>query len=255
MFLVAITEVKGNLQKPELDSLAAELGTIAYELRLLLNAGLPAVVASTADESHGRALLEAITRRGHGAVLCERASVVPSSRMILLRDFALEREVLIADATGGQSCPYEDISVLLRATHRTTSETVEQVSERKLRPVMAIATGGLVMSKTTKKDVVTTTAQREQVLYLFRRSNATPWLLRERAAHYAGLGAAMGPTSSANFATTMARLRALAPNASYDERLVTSRPIRGVADGIEATDLYAHLLAEHLSGRAGGAGG
>ena len=57
------------------------------------------------------------------------------------------------------------------------------------------------------------------------------------------------PTSLDNFATTLQRLRERAPDAAYDERLVNSRPIRGVAEGVEATDILAHLLALYLAGR------
>jgi len=107
-----------------------------------------------------------------------------------------------------------------------------------------------VMSKTTKRDVVTRTERREQVLYIFRRSGSPPWLLEERSARYVALGEALRPTSLENFSSAIARLREHAPGATYDERLMTSRPIRGVAAGAEATDILAHLLAQHLAGRA-----
>jgi hypothetical protein len=246
MFLVAVAELSGALELPQIKSLAAEIGTSAYELRLLLNAGLPAVVLATTDEVHARSVLAAITRNGHLAVACDRRAVVLSASMVLLRDFEIDRQGLVADRASQQRCPSDDIAALLRATHRTSTESVQQVKERKIRPVMALATGGLILSKTTSKQVTSTTVEREQVLYIFRRSGGAPWLLRGRMARYGGLGAAMGPSSFENFAATIARLRELSPNASYDERLVTSRPIRGVADGIEATDLYAHLLAEYL---------
>jgi hypothetical protein len=246
MFLVAVAELSGDFGPPEVKSLAGEIGTTPYELRLLVNAGLPAVVISTTDEVRARAVLAAIARHGHLAIACDRRTVVPSASMVLLRDFAISSEGLVADRTSSERCPSDDIAVLLRATHRTSTETVQQVKERKLRPAMALATGGLILSKTTSKRVTSTTVEREQVLYIFRRSSRVPWLLRERLAHYGGLGAAMGASSFENFATTIARLREVSPHASYDERLVTSRPIRGVADGVEATDLYAHLLAEYL---------
>ena len=95
----------------------------------------------------------------------------------------------------------------------------------------------------------TRTETREQVLYIFPRSSSAPWLLRERSARYGGLGAELRPTSLDNFARTTERLRQRVPEAAYDERLMTRRPIRGVADGIEASDILAHLLAIHLRAR------
>jgi len=91
---------------------------------------------------------------------------------------------------------------------------------------MAIATGGLIMSKKTTREVTTKTETREQVLYLFRKSGGAPWILRERAARYMGLGADLRPTSLENFGTTIRRLRELAPLAFYDERLMSGRPVR-----------------------------
>lgn len=248
MHLVAITELSSDLASPQLKALADDLGTTAYELRLVLNAGLPAVVLATTDGSQAQSACAAIARRGHRALSYDRDRILPSSSLVVLREFEFTPTALLADHGSSQTCFYEDISVLLRATHRTVTEQAQEVKERKLRPVLALATGGLVMSKTTVKTVTSTNAQREQVLYIFSRSNDAPWLLRERAARYTGLGPAMAPSSFANFAATVTRLRNLAGNAKYDERLVTNRPIRGLADDVEATDCYAWLLAQQLRG-------
>jgi hypothetical protein len=246
MYLVAIAELAQSLEAPQLATLAADIGTTAYELRLLLNAGLPAVVLATADADQAKSVAAAIARQGHVSISCDRRGVVPSASMTLLRNFEFTKAELVADRGSTELCPYDDIAVLLRATHRTTTESVQQVKERKLRPVAAVLTGGLILSKTTTKEVTTTSAQREQVLYIFRKSQHKPWLLRERSANYATLGAAMGPASFENFTTTITQLRERARDAAYDERLLASRPIRGVADGIEAMDLLADLWARYL---------
>jgi len=162
--------------------------------------------------------------------------------MTALRDFQLEPDALVAD-TSGERLPYDDMLALLRASHRTTSVRTEDVKERKFRPGMAIATGGLVLSKTTTREVTSRSETRQQVLYLFRRSGAVPMILRERGARYRGLGAELRPTSLENFATTIRRLRERAPRAFYDERLMSGRPIRGVVEGIPAADILAYLLA------------
>jgi hypothetical protein len=86
---------------------------------------------------------------------------------------------------------------------------------------------------------------REQVLYLFRRSGEAPFILRERGAIYSGLGADTAPTAFENFQRTIRRLRERAPDAAYDERLMTARTVRGIADGSDAADLLAYLIATH----------
>jgi hypothetical protein len=249
MYLVAIGELQGSIEGT-IRPLADDLGTTPYELRLLINAGLPAVVLATVDENRARAAVAAVIRHGHVSIACQRSEVVPSASMTQLRDFRLAPEGLVADTGSSDRLAYQDIAVLLRATHKTTTETIEQVKERKLRPVMALATGGLVLSKTVKREVATRTEAREQALYIFPRSGASPWLLRERSARYGGLGVELRPSSLDNFARTVQRLRERAPGAAYDERLMSGRPIRGVAEGVEATDILAHLLALQLRGRS-----
>jgi hypothetical protein len=252
MHLVAIAELKGSLDTPKLNALAKDLETTAYELRLLLNAGLPAVVVVTADPDQARRLYDAIIRHEHIAARCDRDVVVPSAKMTTLRHFQWTPTQLVADSNSPESCPWENVSVMLRATHRTTRETIETVKERQFQPSMALATGGLVMSKKITKEVTTTTASREQVCYLFRKSGHTPWLLRERSASYGALGTAMAPSSFENFAKTVAQFRAFAPSAVYDERLLVNRPIRGVGDGSDATDLLAYLLTDYYGQRTNG---
>jgi hypothetical protein len=249
MHLVAIAELRGTVDAA-LGPLASELGMLAYELRLVLNAGFPAVVLASADEAAARRAFAAVERLGHAAVVCDRRDVVASAAMTTLRAFEFAPDALIAHAGSADRLPYDEIAVLVRAMHRRTTETVEKIKERKFRPGMAIATGGLVMSKKTTREVVTRTDQREQVLYIFRRSGASPWILRERSALYGGLGADLRPSSFESFAATVARVRMSAPGADYDERLMNSRPIRGVAVGVEAADIYAHLIALHLQSRS-----
>jgi hypothetical protein len=243
MHFVAIAELNGQLQAPQLSSLAADVGTTAYELRLLLNAGLPAIVLITADEAQASAAAAAIARHKHVPVVCDRSRIVPSAELTTLRDFELTQTELVTASAGGVSCCYDELSVMLRAVHRSVQESVEQVKERKFQPGMALMTGGLVMSKKVTKEVTTTTSSREQVLYLFRRNQEHPFILRERTANYRALGGAMAPTSLENFTNTIARLRQLAPQAVYDERLVNSHRIRGIGDGSDAVDIMAYLIA------------
>jgi hypothetical protein len=244
MFLVAIAELRGGIDGT-LKELAAELGTAPYDLRLVLNAGFPAVVLATVEEARARAGSAAVARHGHVPVSLDRRSVVASANMTELVRFKLTKSAVVADERAPAELPFADIGALVRAMHRGTTTTTEQVKERKLQPVMAVATGGLVMSKKVTREVTRTEEHRAQVLYLFRRSGAPPFILRERGALYKGLGPDLGPTAFENFQTTIRKLRELAPAAAYDERLMNARPIRGVADGSDAADLLAYLIAAH----------
>ena len=113
---------------------------------------------------------------------------------------------------------------------------VKLVSERKFAPGRALLTGGLSMSKTKEREVERRSDTTEPVLYVFRRRGA-PWLLGQYHANYSALGASLQPTAIANFAATVERLRALAPTAFSDDRLLQRRTTT------DDLDLLAHILA------------
>ena len=132
--------------------------------------------------------------------------------------------------------PWTDLASLVRARHRHQLGTTKLVEQKKFDAARAVLTGGLIMRKTEKREVVSTTEEVEQVLYLFRASGKTPWILREHATNYAVLGAALAPTATRNFAIVVEQLRERARHAAFDDSLVR-RP------AIDDVDLYAHLIA------------
>ncbi len=217
----------------EAKALAADLGSTPYETRLKLTAGLPAIVMTTTDAGAAKALVGSLRGRGHRALAVAASSVVPAARMISMRHFQLDDDGL---DTGDAQLPWSDISALVRARHRRTTETVERVTEKKFDLGRAVATGGMIMRKTHKSEVVTRSEDSEQVLYLFRASGDTPWLLREHATSFAGLGAALKPTASQNFAIAVETFRGHAPHARFDDSLLRRPTVTDV-------DLYAHVLA------------
>jgi hypothetical protein len=259
VFVVALAEL-GTSVENETPLLAADLATTVYEARLRLAAGLPCVVLSTPDRERALEMLGKLRGRGHGAVAFDARAVVSASSMVTVRRYRWAEDALELDREGAApSGPdrllYTEMSVLLRAMHRSSHERRRDVKEVQLRPGAAIATGGLIMTKTVHKQVRKAVEAREQVLYLFRRGG-TPWLLRENASQSAALGDAMHPTRALNFAASVQRLRERAPEAPYDERLlavkrlpeVPAQPGKSEDDRATAgVDLLAHVLALWLS--------
>jgi len=248
MYVVAIAE----LLRPDADlqPLAADLGTTLYELRLVLNAGLPAVVVLSVDVSVAANAARAIERHGHRAVSADRRQLATSAGMTAIVDVAFDPDALGAGNARGDRLAYSEIVALLRATQRSEQTEVHEVKERKLRPGLTLLAGA-PMTKTTTRQVVSHREQREQVLYVFAR-DGVPWILREHGARYAGLGADLAPTSMANFETTLRKLRERAPAAAFDARLLSPRSIRGIDGGAAATDLLANLIVLDLRARAAG---
>jgi hypothetical protein len=258
--VAALAELATSVEA-EAAALAADLGTTAYEERLKLVAGLPAIVLTSADPAPAQALVAKLRARGHGALLCDAAGVVPSGAMVPLRRFTFEPDAFVATDVPGARLPYDDLLAIFRASHQARTESRTEATSKQFSAGRALLTGGLLHTKSVTREEKTITDAREQVCYLFRAAGDTPWLLRERGTQYVGLGAELGPSSAQNFVATMARLRKLAPDAIYDERLMNARnaPNRLIRTGsgssetigvssASGVDLLAHLLALWVGG-------
>lgn len=231
-YVVAIGTL-GTTLEAEARALAEDVGSTAYEERLKLVGGVPAIVLTTRDGNAAQALVAKLRARGHRAQLCRVSEVVAASAMIVLRQFHLDDDAL---RSGQDRLPWSDISALIRARHRSTATSVDIVKDKKFDLGRAIVTGGLMTRRTEKREVVTRSETTEQVLYLFRASGCTPWLLREHSAHYGALGAALAPSAMLNFAIAVEQFRARASQARFDDGLLRRTALVDV-------DLYAHLLA------------
>ena len=257
MHIVAITALSGPIEK-EAAALAFDLESAAYDERLNLNAGFPAVVLATPDEERAEALLLQLRKRGQAAIGCDGGTVVPGDKMISLRRFGLNERAVLATDRPGFELPFAEIAVMVRATLVQTRETHAVVKEKKFDVGRAIATGGLMMSKTTVREVTSVKSETDDVLYLFRRDREPPWILRASLTHYPALGADLGPVARTNFLTLVALLRKRAPRAAYDERLLAMRFVPERARRAAAAtpslasspdggnDLLAHLIAASL---------
>jgi hypothetical protein len=252
VYVVAITELVTPVEA-EAALLAPAIGLTPYETRLELAGGMPAVVLTTPDRARASQLAEAIRARGHGVVAIDSAAVVASDEMIAMRRFRLDEGVMVAEDRG-VDLPYDDVFALVRAQHRYETERREEVKQRTVSGARALMTGGLLVTRSVKREVRSTVEEREQVLYLYRRSGGVPWILHETGTSYAGLGAAVAPSQLENFNRTVRELRRRMPLADYDERLLSMRRVRSaisstVARGtVESSsaawiDLLAHVVA------------
>jgi hypothetical protein len=284
VFVVAIAELSGAIDA-EAAALAADLGLTAYDARLLLAPGAPVVVKTTADKAQALDLLARLRARGHGAVACDASAVVPSSAMVAMRRFRLEPDAITLDDRPGERLAYDDVLALLAAVHRRRAASSGHVRERQFSATRAVLTSGLSMTKSVKKDTHAVAEERDAVLYVFRRSGSTPWLLHEHGTTWAGHGGSLAGaddrdrdrdrerervTASENFRHTVSALRQRAGGAAvFDDRLLSRKAIpertglaglatsRGASGSItvhtsseSGVDLLAHVLALWIARRA-----
>jgi hypothetical protein len=231
-FIVAIAKLGGPIEV-EAKALATDLGNTAYETKLKLTAGLPAIVLSTTDGEAATALGAKLRARGNRALVVRSSSVIAASAMVRVRQFDLDEDGINTEV---DQLPWSDISALVRARNRSQHDTTEVVKEKKFDLGRAVASGGLVLRSIQKREVVTHHESSEQVLYMFRASGDTPWLLREQGTNFRGLGGAQQATANLNFGLACDRFKARATSARYDDSLL-HRP------AINEVDLYAYLIS------------
>jgi hypothetical protein len=260
MFVVAIVGLAGPIEQEAL-ALASDLGATAYDARLLLAPGLPAIVLMTPVRSAAVELLSKLKGRGVDALAFDSAAVVSSRLMFSPRIFHLETDAMVVEAPEPQRLSFPDVIAMLRATHETRIESTSQQKERKFSAGRALLSGGLVMTKTQEKTVSSRSEARQEVLYVYRAAGQAPWILRESGMRYDSLGEKKASSEHANFAVVVEALRAGAPKAICDDRLVRRKiPDRiaqvAVVGGSAASrtevasdagmDLMAHVTAMWL---------
>jgi len=242
MLLVVFTVFVANLARPaieEAEVLAPTIGMTPYDARLALAPGVPSVLLRTLDRDRAADVLGVLRSRGHGAHVFDDENFVSSEDMTKADEFQLDADGMRRTSTG-ELLPYGDVYAILRAVHDTRETT-----ERAKSP-----------TSSDRARLMSTTADRENIAYFFRRSGDKPWILRERHASYVGLGLDRTPIAFANFTRTLARFREASPMAVYDDRLARRRVTERMdAEGDRTThaamDLLAHLLAMTIASQGG----
>lgn len=225
MIVVGICALASSIEE-EAPSFARDTSLALYEARLRLSQPSPIIALRTPDREAALRLLASLRSRNHDAVACDDEAIASPIQVRSLGE--------LPDASG--------VLVVVRAVRALRSESTEKVTERKLRPGMALATGGLVLSKKVTREEKRVALDREELLYVFARDGGPPHVVTERGMSYAGLANA-APTQRENFLRVAEDLRARVP--LWDERLLA---LRNVEDPGEI-DLRAQLVAISLSRR------
>lgn len=228
MYVVAVTRWGPGLQE-QLPELAAMLGLFPYDLRMRLNGPLPVIVARMPEQGPASALMAKLRGWGHGAVGCALSTVPSASEMFTPREFAFDEAAGTLELRGtgrALSVRPEQVHALIHAMALTETRTTRETTSKKFSAARAVATGGMVMRKKQTQTSTSTESEWGEQLYLVLQSKAAkaaPVLLTQHGLRYAGLGEAKSHSSLTSFATLVERLRAFAPHAFYDRRLVESR--------------------------------
>lgn len=190
----------------------------AAEARMRLAPEPPALLAFLED-----AAAEALTARLRAAglfVVCVAARVPDDAQRTVARSFELSVEGALFKPRFGAplSLPWSEVALILRAQRARRAETERTSKSSRLSVGTALATGGLKLTRTTSKTVRSVEESAGQLILVYGRDGKAA-TLAEGALEFTGLGD-FGPSSTANMAELARRLRAQAPGAVYDERLL-----------------------------------
>lgn len=225
--VVAIHSLKED-KETVAGALAAVLRSTVYEAlsRLRVSGPGPVVVAVFAEEKRAVQLAAELQTAGFLTAVLVAGEIENETRGLIAKTFSLEERELRLNpgkGAGNADCPgipLPDIDLILRGTGIVTSTDIVTEKNRSLNLGLAVLTGGLMTSKTTKTVREVITDDREGFVNLYT-GHFPPLVLRENTLDYASLGPELKHSRSANFNYLVAELRRRCPSARYDDRLLT----------------------------------
>jgi hypothetical protein len=237
------------LTAPPADSAAAvkilcELANqVPAEARMRLAGEAPLLLARLDDEAADA--LAARLRAAKVAAISVDADVPDDQSRLVARSFAFEPGHFELYPRAGEPLrlSYGEIELLVRGVrvHRGTHTHTE--TKRKLALGKALLTQGLSITKVEKKEITTKTESPEHFILVY--AGESVGALYEEEVVFQSLGKEMQPGRLANMGVITDKLRRLAPQARYDERLVRlgRRPLAFEGDPV---DVVAEILRRSL---------
>lgn len=202
-----------------LKAVADALGVIAYEARARLALPeAPVILASLADAAAAADMRAAVSQAGLDVFTLDMACA-PTHRFVARR-VHLGDEARFTDRAGMEyAVPWSQLRLILRVTGIVIGEATEVQTGRKLAAGRALMTGGLMMTKKTTRTTTRATQDYQPFLYV-EADGAAPIIIREAEVLFDGPGTPAQPTRQAAFMHILQRLRAAAPQAVFDDRLM-----------------------------------
>jgi len=208
-------------ETPELvQSLAASLGIMPYEMRQRMIGGGPAVVAVFADQQQARTLAAKLSRSGVATMIIDTDGLRRADGRFVVRRFELKEQLLSVEAGDGNrvEISYGNIDLILFGTRILGQSETITVTERKFSLGKTILSGGIPLTKKVERQEEVTTVERENILCLYA-GERPPVVFSQGSMSYDGLGEAMKLTREMNFSFLKSELRRLCPGAGFDDRL------------------------------------
>jgi hypothetical protein len=213
-------------------ALARATGLTLAECRTRLAPEPPALLARL-EEAAADALVAALRSAGLAPVAIDARVPTDASRTLAQRVDLSPRGVTFTPRAGEPlALGWDGILAVLRGSREARTEIERTETKKALSVGMALATGGLKVTRTASRTSVSSESSIQQVILVHGRDGRTAALV-EGLVDFSCLGAELQPSSTANMATLARRLRDGAPGAFHDDRLLRlgRRPLPLIVGG------------------------
>jgi hypothetical protein len=220
MFMVTLVRAPASLDGAAA-ALGARQGISAYEARTRLAGDFPRVVAVLGERAPAEAQAAGLRADGLSAAVLDGAAVASDRQRDVAASLAFGAGAVVATMRDGRTreVAYESVGLLVHGVRTGVATSTEESTVKSFSAGRAILTGGLSMRSSKTVTTTKSTEQRETFVYVIERGVEPALAVYERGMNYAFLGAALAPSSMANFTTVLTRLRERCAAARYDQRL------------------------------------
>jgi hypothetical protein len=219
--LVVATRVPSPSEAAFADA-ARATGLAMADVRERLAGQPPRVLLVEVDDDRARETAATLEQLGFGVVTCDPRTVPADDERLVARSLGITQAHIEATDAHGDTEELTPAAVLLIQVGARVVTTIEksEKSERRLALGRALLSGGLLLTKKVKTEIVRTTTAEDPFVLLHRSDGGRDVMIYERRIDYRCLAGERGPSSHGNFQRLIARLRAHFPRAAFDDRVL-----------------------------------
>ncbi|MBM4446133.1 MAG: hypothetical protein FJ023_02110 [Chloroflexi bacterium] len=212
-----------TLEEELVKKVAAIVAKNPYETRLRLTGKIPKIIASYDTMQMAESIARSLRELGLVAIVCTDSELRKSSQRYKAHTLKFEEQAVIFLDRSGQARRMEsrESFLILNGRIQTYTETEVTKTVRKLNITATVLTGGIPIRRKVKEKTTTTSYQSDSFVRLYGRLSPEPFVeIPQHGFDYSFLGVEMVSSSTANFSTTIRKIRDALPQAIFDDRLV-----------------------------------
>ena len=212
-----------TLEEELVKKVAVIVSKTPYETRLSLTGKIPKIIANYDNTQMADSTARSLRELGLVAIVCTDSELRKSPQIYRAHMLKFEEQAALFWDKSGQERRIESRNVFLIISGRIQTYTETEVTRtvKKLNVAATLLTGGIPIRKKVKEKTTTTSYQSDSFIRLYDRLSPEPLVeLPQHGFDYSFLGTEMASSSTANFNTTVAKIKNTFPQAIFDDRLV-----------------------------------